>query len=112
MEAEQGAPPHRIESGCGHLRERLLRVHAVAMVTQVPIKVNHGQAIFAFTISPEGKRWFHSKRLTKTITINEVIIPTINGSVFPLRQRRARSNPPRSAPLVRPRREKAALRTY
>src|SRR5262245_12922419 len=45
------------------------------------------------------------------ITASEAIIPAITDIARPFFQKMARPNPPRSAPLVRPRREKAALNT-
>src|SRR5437762_9660953 len=86
--------------------------HAIPSVTMVPMSVNHGQATLTLTAAPVAGVAFHSKRLTKIMTASEARVPNRTGRARALFQHKTSSKLPSNAPLVRPRRENAALSTY
>src|SRR5207247_3409176 len=88
-------------------------VQATVTVTITPISVYHGQKISVPTIRIQtslveasvGRSWI------AVITVNETNIPIITGVARPFFQNTASPRPPNSAPLVKPRNEKAAFKT-
>jgi hypothetical protein len=77
-----------------------LIIAAIATVTVVPIRVNHGQAIFA------------SLNVMAVMAANDPSAPITTGNAEALRQTMTSKRLPSNAPLVRPRSENAAFRTY
>jgi hypothetical protein len=78
-----------------------------------PIRVYHGQKISAPTTfiqsalvqSSLGRSW------SAVIVARDTIMPVMTGVPRPFFQNTANAKPPTSAPLVRPRRAKAAFNT-
>src|SRR6266571_7104830 len=106
--------------------------HAVPRVMAVPRRVYHGQktssraACTSSSFPFEADKFSNAsvihathaayqdvlgKNWSMVINIRETSMPATTGSTRPLFQNSASANPPRRAPLVRPRSEKAAFKT-
>src|SRR6266702_4914735 len=109
-----------------------LASQAVPRVMAVPRRVYHGQkmssraACTSSSFHLEAGRFSNAgrthpshgsyqgvfgKNWSVVINIKETSMPATTGSVRPFFQKSASANPPRRAPLVSPRREKAAFKT-
>src|ERR1043166_1356151 len=86
-------------------------IHATANITEQPIRVYHGKAIFMLKRGQPAGKFACTNGLIAIITAKEQSIPVMTGRPAPFFQKTASNNPPSSAPLVSPRSLKAASTT-